>query len=251
MSHLRCLEDSVNLFAWFMCSDGKEEFMAQLGDFFGAIDFSGQKVVDIDAASKKWYQAFRKVHQDFFEFIKAQHPAILKWNGSNSDSEAFYKNALAGLGANNQASSTAPAPEPKKEEAKAPTSAPAAPVKKPVKQPSKVLKWKLWEISDYGAETLHFKADEVEVGMTFNFFNCNKTKVIIEGRCKNVMFSRCKKVDVKFGSVMSGVEFINCESIKAHILDSVKNIAIERCTEVQIFPNMASKKNLSVMTTAS
>jgi len=67
-----------------------------------------------------------------------------------------------------------------------------APVKK--KEPTKVLKFKTWEICDYGAETIKFNEDEVMPGMTFNLFNCEKTTVIIEGKCKNFMLSRCKNV---------------------------------------------------------
>jgi hypothetical protein len=39
--HLRVLEDCVNLFCWFMCSEKPDEFKESLGDFFGAIDFNG------------------------------------------------------------------------------------------------------------------------------------------------------------------------------------------------------------------
>ena len=38
-THLRCLEDSVNIFVWFMCSDQPAEFKEVFGDFFTAIDF--------------------------------------------------------------------------------------------------------------------------------------------------------------------------------------------------------------------
>ena len=41
MTHLRCLEDSINIFAWFMLSEKKSDFLEQFGDFFGAIDFNG------------------------------------------------------------------------------------------------------------------------------------------------------------------------------------------------------------------
>ena len=45
MNHIRCIEDSLNLFAWFMIpTEEKDAFMAQLADFFGAIDFVGTKL---------------------------------------------------------------------------------------------------------------------------------------------------------------------------------------------------------------
>jgi len=55
-THLRCLEDSVNIFAWFMCSEKADEFKETFGDFFGAIDFNGQKLVDMQPIDKKWFK---------------------------------------------------------------------------------------------------------------------------------------------------------------------------------------------------
>lgn len=96
MNHFRCLQDSVNLYAWFQIPTGdKEAYEAQLADFYGAIDFVGTKLQTNDA-EKKWYRAFRSVQQDFYEFIKANSPDINNWTGSNTDAEAQYKGLLAG-----------------------------------------------------------------------------------------------------------------------------------------------------------
>jgi len=54
--------------------------------------------------------------------------------------------------------------------------------------------------------------------MAYNFFNCNKTKVVIEGKCKNIMLSRCKKMDIKIEETMSMMEIIKSESIKLTVL---------------------------------
>lgn len=87
MNHMRCMEDSVNLFAWFMIpNEDKDAFMAQLADFYGAIDFVGTKLQGNDM-DKKWYRAFRAVQQDFYEFIKSQYPDVLSWTGSNADAK--------------------------------------------------------------------------------------------------------------------------------------------------------------------
>ena len=132
MTYLRCIEDSVNICAWVMLSENKDEFMATFGDFFGAIDFNGQKLVGDGALPKKWYQAYRKVHQDFYEFIKGQFPQILKWNGSSDGAEKVYQDKLKALGT--VAPSQAPAPvAEKKEEVKA-APAKAAPAKAPAKK---------------------------------------------------------------------------------------------------------------------
>ena len=87
MNHMRVIEDSVNLFAWFMIpNDDMEAFMAQLADFYGAIDFIGGKLQDNDL-DKKWFRAFRAVQKDFFDFIKANYPDVLNWTGDNADAK--------------------------------------------------------------------------------------------------------------------------------------------------------------------
>jgi len=96
-THLRCLEDSVNIFVWFMCSEKPDEFKEVFSDFFSAIDFQGQKLTsDGNEANKKWYRAFRLVQKDFYDFIKGEHPVILNWNGTQTDAVAIYKKAQGG-----------------------------------------------------------------------------------------------------------------------------------------------------------
>jgi hypothetical protein len=63
--------------------------------------------------------------------------------------------------------------------------------------------------------------------MTFNFFNCEKTKVIIEGKFKNVMFSRCKKVDFQMEEAMSMAEILKSEGMKITVLKRCPQISIE------------------------
>ena len=96
-----------------------------------------------------------------------------------------------------------------------------------------------------------FEGEQVSPGHVLNFFNCEKTKIIIKGKVKNVMLSRCKKVDVTIEETMSGVEVIKCEAMKVRVTKTVKNISIELCQEVQVFPTLEAKKDLSLMTTAS
>jgi len=89
-----------------------------LADFFGNIDFNGQKVVDLQPIDKKWYQSFRKVHQDFYEFIKSNFPLVMKWTGANANAEGFYKQASAGAGLATTAPIAVAAVAPKVEEKK-------------------------------------------------------------------------------------------------------------------------------------
>lgn len=90
--HLRVFEDSVSLMYWYGLPADKGEFSTHAGEFFGAIDFSGAKVKDLKApVNKQWYQALRKVHQDFYQFLLAQGPTITKWTGSVKGDEAEFE----------------------------------------------------------------------------------------------------------------------------------------------------------------
>jgi len=80
------------------CPEDKTEFKDVFDDFFGAIEFQGQKLVGMDAADKKWYQAFRVVHKDFYDFIKANHPAVLNWTGDQITAEAIFNENVKSLG---------------------------------------------------------------------------------------------------------------------------------------------------------
>ena len=51
---------------------------------------------DSNEANKKWYRAFRLVQKDFYEFIKAEHPVIMNWNGTQTDAVGVYKRAQGG-----------------------------------------------------------------------------------------------------------------------------------------------------------
>ena len=123
-----------------------------------------------------------------------------------------------------------------------------APLKK--KEPTKVLKFKTWEICDYGADTIKFTADEVMPGMTFNLFNCEKTTVIIEGKCKNFMLSRCKHVKLQVYNVLSLGEIIKSERIKLYLQKYVPMISVELSHAVEIFLTNDTK-NVQVKCTAS
>lgn len=175
----------------------------------------------------------------------------MNWTGktAGSEAQAAYNKHLATAGQSVAAPVTTAPVEEKKEEKKAP----AKPVAKAAvpKEPVKVLRFKTWEISNYGDETIEFAAEEVNPGMTFNFFNCTKTKVIVNGKCKNLMLSRCKKVDITVDNAMSMMEVVKCEDCKVHITTKLPSISVEVSNGIQIFTTEASKNSLSISTTAS
>jgi len=138
------------------------------------------------------------------------------WTGANTNAEEVYNNNMANLGKAPVAAAPTGAP---KEEAKQPA-APvkkAAPAKPAKKAASKVCRGKLVDFSDYVNETIILKADEVEMGHMFNFYNCEKTKVVIEGKAKSVLVSRGKRMDLSVTELISGIEVIKSEATKLRV----------------------------------
>ena len=216
MLHLRTLEDATALFNWFVLPDTKEDFMFNLTEMAGGMDFQGAKLTQTpNAYDKEWYRALRVVQQDFAQFVKGNYPRITKWEGDNEDVESFYEGSING--ARENSSIKAPAPTPVVEEKKAEPAKPGAVAKAPVKaaavpkEPTRVKKGKILELSNYKNETLKFEGAEVDNGTQFNFFNCEKCKVIIVGKFKNFMFQRCKRMKVFMDECISMGEIINSD----------------------------------------
>lgn len=76
---------------------------------------------------------------------------------------------------------------------------------------------RIWNISDFGEETIVFKEEDVNKSMSFNFYNCEKTKIIIEGKIKSVLFSRCKKCNVTINDMISQTELLRCDAMKINV----------------------------------
>lgn len=249
MNFFRVFEDSTVLFSWFMLGDEKDLFMEMSGEFFGSIEFPGEKVTDSGPEGKKWMRAFRVVHKDFFEFLKTEfNNGLLKWGEAPEDMVTYYKSVAGGAGS---APASTPVVQQEAEVKKVvapPKAKAAAPVKKP---PMKVLKFKTWEISDYGKEVITFDEDEVQPGMTFNLFNCDQTTVIIKGRCKNIMLSRCKKTILQVDECMATVEVIKCERCQIKPMVKVPTVSIEQSHGIMVIVTKESKFTTAINTTAS
>ena len=180
----------------------------------------------------------------------------MSWNGTQTDAVGIYKKAQGGEAIPKNIASVAQEikVEVKKEEEKkaAPVKAPVAAKPKPAaKAPVKVLRFKTWEISNYGDETIEFPASEVNPGMTFNLFNCEKTKIIVHGKFKNMMLSRCKKVEIKMEEMISTLEVIKSETIKIYVEKKCPTVSVELSNEVKIVATQESKKYIQINTTAS
>ena len=54
-AHLRCLEDSVGMYCWYQCPETAADFNLTFGDLFGAVDFQGEKLCEMQPIDKKWF----------------------------------------------------------------------------------------------------------------------------------------------------------------------------------------------------
>ena len=181
MTHLRVIEDSFSLFNWFLLKDtmDKKDFLAQMVEFAGGLDFQGAKLADMKEIDKLWYRAIRKVHYNFKDFVVANFPTIIKWGSQadNDDALSFYEGSVEGAKAlmGDQAV-TISAPQPpapvKKEVPTGGAPAKAAPAVKKKKEPSIVKKPNILEYADYNKETI--KIDNPDPKMSYSFFNCER-----------------------------------------------------------------------------
>jgi len=198
-----------------------------------------------NAYDKEWYRALRVVQQDFAQFLKGNYPKVLKWEGENEDVESFYEASLNGARENSQIKAPSPAPvvEEKKAEPVKAGAVAKAPVKATVvpKEPVKVKKGKIWECSNYKNETLKFEGSEVDIGTGFNFFNCERCKVIIVGKFKNFMFQRCKRIQFSVEECVSIGEIINSDDFKVTVQDRLPTVSVEKSNGVQVITTLKSK----------
>lgn len=156
----------------------------------------------------------------------------MKWTGTDGNVQDAFKKNMGCLG-------KAPAEpikveeikveikEEKKEEKKV---APVKPAAKPKKVPTKTFKYgRCWEIYDYGEEEIVFKEEDVKINMIFNFYNCVKTTVRIEGKASQASFFSCKKMKLHVNKMIAQVEMLKSDEMKLYPIVSVPQVVIEHC----------------------
>jgi len=62
-------------------------------------------------------------------------------------------------------------------------------------------------------DEITFDEEEIDSGMTFNFFSCEKLKVTIPGKFKNFMLNKCKNIEIHVIACVSLGEIIKSERI--------------------------------------
>ena len=159
--------------------------------------------------------------------MKTRVPKVLVWSGFAADAAAFFEGCLGG---NVPAAAVAPAQPVAKAEVvvkKAPV-AKAKPADKPC---SKVQRGMSWEFSHYKKKDgdIIVAEDDAQPGMSFNFYNCENIKVVIPGKIKSVLLSRCKKIDLKFDETIAMVEVIRSDECKLRIMVGNKRVEAQHC----------------------
>jgi hypothetical protein len=61
---------------------------------------------------KVFYRALRAVQQDFAQFIKANYPKVVQWQGDLDDVESFFEGSLNGCKSNPLYKLSVPTPAP-------------------------------------------------------------------------------------------------------------------------------------------
>lgn len=78
--------------------------------------------------------------------------------------------------------------------------------------------------------------------MSFAFFNCNKCKIEIVGKCQNVNIQSCKDTELHIDQVVSQVEMFKCQAMKVYAQNQLPMANIEGCNQVNIYLSQATMK---------
>ena len=94
---------------------------------------------------------------------------------------------------------------------------------------------------NYVNDEIKFEEDDLDAGMTINFFNCEKLKVVVTVKIKNFMFQRCKRCEIDVVACVSMAEIIKSERIKINVEKTLPQVSIELCNQVEVFGTLESK----------
>jgi adenylyl cyclase-associated protein len=129
-----------------------------------------------------------------------------------------------------------PIPVPKAKAAPAPAPAKAA---APAKPPKFGLNGKKWEV-EFQKDNQSIVIEESNVKQACYIYKCVNSVIYVKDKINSIALDGCKKCQVVFADVISGVELVDCDSCKLQCSGTVHTIAIDKSQGVQVILNEAS-----------
>jgi len=120
-----------------------------------------------------------------------------------------------------------------KAEKEAPKAAAAAAKKLPPKGP--VLEGNKWVIENHvGNNSIQIPAEELEAKHAIYIYKCERSTIIIPGKCNSIVIDGGKRLGVVFKDVISGCEIVNSQSVNVQSQGKIPNFAVDKASSVQI-----------------
>ena len=158
-----------------------------------------------------------------------------------------------------QLADSAAAASKKQAAAKKPTAAAATATVKPPRFEKVDKKWFVeHQIGTAKDGNITINIPDVEKNQQILLFKCERTNVIITGKCNNISVNNCKKTNIVFDDAICGIEIVNCQSIKAQANGRVSNVQVDKTdgfqcylskesVEAQIISAKSSEMNVTIM----
>lgn len=185
----------------------------------------------------EWYASLTAALKSLVAYTTENYPSGVLYDREGT---ADWSQFLAGSDKGSASVSKTEAPTAAKKE-----EAPAQPT---VKAPVRELKPpNNWYVQNFSNESVSFSAEEAEMKSCFFIENCKNTRVeISKSKIKNVIVSRCEKLQLILKDCISGVEIMNSKNVDLHVLGWCPSIAVDASQAVAIVLN-GDNKNTDIV----
>jgi len=207
-----------------------------LSDYLSEVDsqvlFYGNRIrTKGKAPEQEWFEAFYSLVGAFKTFLNERKETICDWKGTQdgAGAAAFFESQGSGATTASPVTATAAPEEKKQPPAKAAAAAKPAGAKAAA-APLTELRGSKWVVENYTGETIRFDdPDQVHKRVSFDFFNCNRCKIEIVGKCQNVCIQNSKNTALHTDKLVSQVEMFKCQAMTVHAKNQLPMVNIEGC----------------------
>lgn len=185
MNHAKAVAEGIQVCQFFVAPTP----LSYAKDQIDQMDFCGNRVLTCGVpAQVAWYKGFKEIILAVRDFVKENAAGEIPMKMKGDDFKTNFDKLVTGSSGDKKEEEKKE--EPEKPKSKSPETKRAAAPKKeePKKREAKKEKFNnLWQISDYEGETITFEGNDVKNVTAFNILNCNKTNIIVKGKCKSIM----------------------------------------------------------------
>merc|ERR1711988_776860 len=80
---------------------------------------------------------------------------------------------------------------------------------------------------------------------------CEDVIVVVKGKCNNVTIEGCKKTNILFDDVVSGVEVINCQKVNLQANGALNTLNIEKSAGVNVYLQTKGSQSADFITASA